>query len=103
MIKEKNAAQKANNYKSEFLANMSHEIRTPLSGIKGSINLLKEDVDEEEKLEILKILDQSSETLMRIINDILDLSKIESGNITLSKESFDLKAAEIAESISSKK
>lgn len=93
LIKEKNAAKKANNYKSEFLANMSHEIRTPLSGIKGSINLLKEDVDEEEKLEILKILDQSSETLMRIINDILDLSKIESGNITLSKESFDLKAA----------
>jgi signal transduction histidine kinase len=68
---------------------MSHEIRTPLSGIKGSINLLKEDVDKDEKLEILKILDQSSDTLMRIINDILDLSKIESGNITLSKESFD--------------
>ena len=100
LIKEKNAAQKANNYKSEFLANMSHEIRTPLSGIKGSINLLKENVDKDEKLEILKILDQSSDTLMRIINDILDLSKIESGNITLSKESFDLKAA-VEEVISS--
>jgi len=91
LTKEKNAAEKANNYKSEFLANMSHEIRTPLSGIKASINLLKEENTKEEKEEVLTIIEQSSDTLMRIINDILDLSKIESGKITLTKEPFYLK------------
>ncbi|MEL0613878.1 hybrid sensor histidine kinase/response regulator [Marinomonas arenicola] len=75
-------------FKSQFLANMSHEIRTPMTAISGLLELLlKEDLDEK-ILKRLKIIKDSSDGLRRIINDILDLSKIESGKSVLSKSEF---------------
>jgi len=75
-------------FKSQFLANMSHEIRTPMTAISGLLELLlKEDLDEK-IVKRLKIIKDSSDGLRRIINDILDLSKIESGKSVLSKSEF---------------
>jgi len=90
LIKAKEKAQKALKTKSMFLANMSHEIRTPLNGIMGFTNLLtKKNLDSEIK-EIVSIIDSSAETLLDIVNDILDVSKIESEGITLQESSSNL-------------
>ena len=80
---DKLTALKANEAKSLFLANMSHEIRTPLNGIVGFTEILRStDLDTEQK-EFLSIIDKSSENLLSIINNILDLSKIESNKIEI--------------------
>jgi|GEM_PF-2035126 len=81
-------AQNANKAKSEFLANMSHEIRTPLNAIMGFIDLLKDDEQNNDKLNYLKTIDKSSHNLLEIINDILDFSKIESNLIELEYRDF---------------
>lgn len=72
-----------------FLANMSHEIRTPLNGIIGFTKELQETTLSEEQVEIVSIIEESSENLMHIVNDILDFSKIKVGKIKLEKISFD--------------
>jgi signal transduction histidine kinase len=87
--KEKEKAQQADKLKSAFLANMSHEIRTPLNAIVGFSNLM-EDADEDERKEYVKIINTNNELLLRLISDILDLAKIESGVIQLEFTEFDL-------------
>ncbi|MCK5760288.1 MAG: response regulator, partial [Candidatus Delongbacteria bacterium] len=90
LIDLREKADESNISKSRFLANMSHEIRTPMNVIMGMSSLLLEtetDVDKKDLLDSIKI---SSETLLNIINDILDLSKIESGKYTFEKIPFNL-------------
>ncbi|RLA76176.1 MAG: hypothetical protein DRG30_03440 [Epsilonproteobacteria bacterium] len=82
-------AEKANETKSLFLANMSHEIRTPLNGIVGFTNLLSTSNLNSEQEEFVTIIEKSSENLLSVINDILDLSKIESENIDIEEIAFD--------------
>ncbi|AKF24397.1 histidine kinase [Sulfurovum lithotrophicum] len=86
---DKLTALQANEAKSLFLANMSHEIRTPLNGIVGFTEILRStDLDDEQR-EFLSIIDKSSENLLSIINNILDLSKIESNKIEIENVVFD--------------
>ncbi|RKZ66307.1 MAG: hypothetical protein DRQ44_06915, partial [Gammaproteobacteria bacterium] len=80
----------ANNAKSEFLANMSHEIRTPLSGIIGFTELLQDTKLSAQQLDYSNTIHKSSIILLEIINDILDLSKIESGKVEISSSEFNL-------------
>ncbi len=80
---EKRKAEKANAAKSIFLANMSHEIRTPINGIIGFTELLKKSDLKKEDKEYVEIIDKSTESLLEIINNILDLSKIESKKVEL--------------------
>lgn len=87
----KRKAEEANRTKSEFLSNMSHEIRTPMNGIAGMIELAKRKTEEQEVREYLELAQQSSEHLMHIINDVIDLSKIEAGYTELSQVPFSLR------------
>ena len=87
--KEKEKAEKANESKSEFLANMSHELRTPLNSIIGMVQLLKTDILDEEAKDTFELIRASSINLLDIVNDILDLSKIEAGEISLEYVAFD--------------
>ncbi|MBF0187707.1 MAG: PAS domain S-box protein [Magnetococcales bacterium] len=87
----RNAAQVANRTKSAFLATMSHEIRTPLNAILGMAELLSETPLTDSQQWCVSTLNRSGEALLTLINDILDLSKIESGQMTLESTSFDLK------------
>jgi len=86
--KDKQSAQEASEAKSMFLANMSHEIRTPLNGIVGFTELLKDSGLEEEQSEFVDIIEKSSENLLEIINNILDLSKIESNKLEIEHIAF---------------
>ena len=84
ITQEKDNANKANRAKSTFLANMSHEIRTPLNGIIGMSEILKDSQLSPIQKDYLMTIDSSSQTLLMLINDVLDLSKIESGNLIIS-------------------
>lgn len=84
----KELADRANETKSLFLANMSHEIRTPLNGIVGFTKFLKSTNLDEEQSEFVQIIRKSSEDLLSIVNDILDISKIENGNVELEEVFF---------------
>lgn len=86
----KDKAEESERLKMAFLANMSHEIRTPLNAIIGFSELLQDTVDEDEKKEYINIITKNNELLLRLIGDILDLSKIESGTVDLKPEEFDL-------------
>ncbi len=86
--RDKNLAQEASEAKSMFLANMSHEIRTPLNGIVGFTELLKDSGLKEEQSEFVEIIEKSSENLLEIINNILDLSKIESNKVEIENIAF---------------
>ncbi len=84
-------AEQANKAKDDFLANMSHEFRTPLNSIIGLTKiLLEDDKADEDMRSSLKIIDKSSESLLAIVNDILDLSKIEAGMIELDEKPFNI-------------
>jgi len=83
LIKAKNEAELGKKAKENFMANMSHEIRTPINGIIGLINLLKKSELNSDQKEMLSLLEVSSESLLGVINDILDISKIEAGKFRI--------------------
>ena len=90
IIKESQKATEAAESKSRFLANMSHEIRTPLNGIMGLTELLIKGGLNLQQKKYIEAIKASSETLMVVINDILDISKIESGKMEIKKKAFNL-------------
>ncbi|MBJ6798986.1 response regulator [Geomonas propionica] len=86
----KDAAEAANRAKSQFLANMSHEIRTPMNGVLGMAELLLHTDLNQKQRGYVEMLHQSGESLLGIINDILNISKIEAGKLEIDKIPFDL-------------
>ena len=87
-------AETANRAKSEFLSNMSHDIRTPMNAIVGMTTIAKSHIDDKETVEdCLRKISLSSKQLLGLINDILDMAKIESGKMTLSPEALSLRQA----------
>ena len=88
LLEARHAADAANRAKSEFLANMSHEIRTPMNGVVGMTQLLRFTQPSREQEEYLDSLELSCENLLVLINDILDLSRVESGKLELETTDF---------------
>lgn len=79
LLEAKNKAEEANRLKSAFLANMSHEIRTPLNAIVGFSSILSELIKDKDAKEYIHIIEENNELLLQLINDILDISRIEAG------------------------
>ena len=83
-------AEKASRMKSLFLANMSHEIRTPLNAIEGFSRVIVETDSQEDRLKFFEIIESNNNRLMSLVNEILDLSRVESGEIVMKKTKTDL-------------
>lgn len=92
LVEAKEKAEEAEKLKSAFLANMSHEIRTPLNAILGFSNILHADpeLSKEQKEEYIQIINRSSDSLLQIINDVLDASRIETGQVKIRLQPFNL-------------
>jgi PAS domain S-box-containing protein len=91
LVRATKDAETANMLKSQFLANMSHEIRTPMNGVMGMAQLLLRTPLDDKQTRFVNMLMSSSRALLSLINDILDLSKIESGLMTLNEDAIDMK------------
>ena len=83
-------AEKASQMKSLFLANMSHEIRTPLNAIEGFSRVLVETDSEQERMKYYQIIESNNQRLGSLVNEILDLSRVESGELVIKKDMTDL-------------
>ena len=95
----KEAAESANKAKSAFLANMSHELRTPMHGIMGMVSMVRSRLSDAKSQRQLDLASEAANRLLQIINDILDISKIEAEHLTLEQSEF--KLAKVLESVSS--
>ncbi|MFA5516119.1 MAG: PAS domain S-box protein [Desulfuromonadales bacterium] len=91
LLAAKMAAEDANQAKSQFLANMSHELRTPMTVIMGALEYLEKSWDAPEREQLLAMIDTSAQRLLGIIEDLLDIGKIESGQLKIEEASFDLR------------
>ncbi|RMH10597.1 MAG: response regulator [Armatimonadetes bacterium] len=91
LLEAKHAAERLAQTRTEFLANMSHEIRTPMNGVLGMLNLLKETPLTDEQRDLLNTAETSAKHLLEILNDILNLAKIEAGQMKLERAPTDLK------------
>ena len=97
LVKARDDANAANVLKSHFLANMSHEIRTPLNGVLAMAELMAMDKMSDTQRERLKVIRESGSVLLSVLNDVLDLSKIEAGRLEITDRPFDI--AQLAQSI----
>ncbi len=88
--KAKESAESSDRFKTIFLANVTHDIRTPLNGIIGFSDILQSEIDSQEHKEYASIINSSAHKLLFTINSVMDIAKIEAGEITVIKESFDL-------------
>ncbi|MBP3196891.1 MAG: hypothetical protein J6N21_07785, partial [Butyrivibrio sp.] len=92
MIEAMIETQRATKAKSDFLSNMSHDIRTPMNAIIGFTEIAKKNLDDRKKLfDCISKITLSSEHLLNLINDVLDMTKIESGKVTFEEETFNLR------------
>jgi PAS domain S-box-containing protein len=91
LVEARKKAEESDKLKSAFLANMSHEIRTPMNGILGFTELLKEpDLTSDEKNKFIDIIHKSGERMLQTVNDIVDISKIDAGQVEINYEIFDV-------------
>ncbi|CAM3889529.1 response regulator [Mucilaginibacter galii] len=91
LIKSKEAAEHSRKIKENFLANMSHELRTPVNGIIGLTSMLRKSTLDDQQKNVIDLLEVSSQSLLGVINDVLDISKIEAGKFSIIRKPNDLK------------